>query len=82
MTACCLCADTAAAALLSTGLLTGYAPGLWTIGDRVTRTPLKLLYKISPVPICYSRQPPFHEMHHAGVPLFKKGLKTKRIKDT
>ena len=41
-----------------------------------------LLYKISPVPICYSRQPPFHEMHHAGVPLFKKGLKTKRTKDT
>ena len=30
MTACCLCADTAAAGLLSTGLLTGYAPGLWT----------------------------------------------------
>lgn len=30
MTAFCLCADTAAAALLSTGLLTGYAPGLWT----------------------------------------------------
>lgn len=30
VTACCLCADTAAAAVLSTELLTGYAPGLWT----------------------------------------------------
>ncbi len=26
-------ADTAAAALLSTGLRTGYAPGLWTTGN-------------------------------------------------
>lgn len=30
MTACCMRADTAAAVLLSTGLQTGYAPGLWT----------------------------------------------------
>lgn len=30
VTACCMCADTAAAALLSTELLTGYALGLWT----------------------------------------------------
>ena len=27
-------ADTAAAALLSTGLRTGYAPGLWTTGNK------------------------------------------------
>ena len=34
-------ADTAAAALLSTGLRTGYAPGLWTTGDKIPSRPTR-----------------------------------------